>query len=162
MILIAYDGSPDAQAAIDRAATLESGEKAIVLAVWEPFVEVMARTGAGFAPEMVDFQAIDKSTQEAAHTRAEEGAERARAAGLDAEGRTRMLKTTITNAILAEAEAIGASAVVIGSRGLTGVKSVVLGSVSTALVHHADRPVIVVPSPDVARERRERLAAIDE
>ena len=39
------------------------------------------------------------------------------------------------------------STIVIGSRGLTGLRSVLLGSVSTAVVHHADRPTLVIHSP---------------
>jgi nucleotide-binding universal stress UspA family protein len=46
-----------------------------------------------------------------------------------------------------------------GSRGLTGVKSLLLGSVSRSVIQHADRTVIVVPSPEVAAARaRERPA----
>ena len=40
-----------------------------------------------------------------------------------------------------------------GSRGLTGVKSLLLGSVSHEVIQHADRAVVVVPSPDVAESR---------
>jgi hypothetical protein len=44
-----------------------------------------------------------------------------------------------------------------GSRGLHGVKSLLVGSVSHAVIQHADRTVIVVPSPAVAAARgRER------
>jgi len=45
---------------------------------------------------------------------------------------------------------------VIGSRGLTGLKSVLLGSVSHAVLQHADLPVIVAPSAEVAAARRAR------
>jgi nucleotide-binding universal stress UspA family protein len=40
---------------------------------------------------------------------------------------------------------------------LTGVKSLLLGSVSHAVIQHAGRMLIVVPSPEVAAARaRER------
>ena len=41
----------------------------------------------------------------------------------------------------------------LGSRGLTGIKSLLLGSVSHAVLQHADRPVLVIPSSEVAHER---------
>lgn len=67
MILVCYDGSPDAQAAIDHAGELLSGQPAVVLTIWEPFVEVMARSGAGFglgAP--MNYEEIDASSEQAA------------------------------------------------------------------------------------------------
>jgi nucleotide-binding universal stress UspA family protein len=42
---------------------------------------------------------------------------------------------------------------VVGSRGLNGIKSLLLGSVSHALLHQTDRPVVVVPSAEVAAAR---------
>jgi nucleotide-binding universal stress UspA family protein len=35
--------------------------------------------------------------------------------------------------------------VVMGSRGLSGVRSMLIGSVSNAVVHHAHQPTLVVP-----------------
>ena len=52
--------------------------------------------------------------------------------------RSRVQETSIADAILAEAEAI--DAIVVGSHGLTGIKSLVLGSVSHAVIQHTDRP----------------------
>ena len=46
--------------------------------------------------------------------------------------------------ILAVAEEIGAGMVVIGSRGLGGVKRALMGSKSDSVVHHAHCPVLVV------------------
>ena len=153
MILIAYDGSNDAQAAIDLAGQLMGGEPATVLSVWEPFVSVMARTGLGIGPGVIDFEALDKAYEESARELAAEGARRAARAGLNAQPRTRARHTTIAATILAEADMLGASAIVLGSRGLTGIKSLLLGSVSHAVLQHADRPVIVIPSSEVAHER---------
>jgi nucleotide-binding universal stress UspA family protein len=160
MILICYDGSPDSRAAIEHGAELLKGEPATVLTVWQPFIEVLAHTSAGFGltPGMVDIEEIDAATRKSAEERAEEGAALARAGGLDAHPRVCSQATTTAAAILSAAEEVGASAIVIGSRGLTGMKSLLLGSVSHAVIQHADRTVIVVPSPDVAaaRERARR------
>jgi hypothetical protein len=123
MILICYDGSPDSRAAIEHGAELLKGQTATVLTVWQPFIEVLAHTSAGFGltPGMVDIEEIDAATRRSAEGRAEGGA-------------------------------------ALGSRGLTGLKSLLLGSVSHAVIQHADRTVIVVPSSDVAvaRERARR------
>jgi nucleotide-binding universal stress UspA family protein len=155
VILIAYDGSNDAQSAIDRAGELMGGEPTTVLSVWEPFVDVMTRTGVGFGfiPGEIDFEQIDKAYEESARERAAEGAQRAARAGLNAQPHTRARHATIAATILDEADEIGARAIVLGTRGLTGVKSLLLGSVSHAVLQHADRPVIVIPSPAVAQQR---------
>lgn len=44
-ILICYDGSADAEAAVELAGGLFQGASAVVLSVWEGFSEVLARSG---------------------------------------------------------------------------------------------------------------------
>jgi Universal stress protein family len=91
MVLICYDGSDDAKAAIERgAALLKDQEPVTVLTVWQPFVEVLAYmpSGFGLAPSGVDFEEIDKATRTNAEKRAEEGAKLARRAGLTAQPQT--------------------------------------------------------------------------
>jgi len=159
MILLCYDGSDDAKAAIDEASKLFSGQQATVLTVWQPFAEVLASTtlGWGIAPGVLDIEQTDEASRAAAHRLAMEGAELARQAGFDAQPRESTQLDTIANAILDVADDLDAAAIVMGSRGLTGIKSLLLGSVSHAVLQRADRTVIVVPSPAVASSRKRRL-----
>lgn len=153
MILIAYDGSVDAQAAIDRAGELFKGEPATILTVWERFVDVLARTGAGMPIGEIDVEGLDESSERQARHRAEEGAERAKRAGLESRASISVRENSIAATILIKADELGASTIVMGTRGLTGLKSLLLGSVSHGVLQHADRPVLVVPSPATASER---------
>jgi nucleotide-binding universal stress UspA family protein len=157
VILIAYDGSDDAKAAITEAAGLFPGESATVAHAWQHFIDTMARSGAS-AGLLLDYDTVDEATQHSAAERAREGAELARAAGLgDVQAVTVAVTTTLAEAILAEAAAVDARAIILGSRGLGSVKAFFLGSVSNAILHHADRPVVIVPSPEVAAHRAEHL-----
>jgi nucleotide-binding universal stress UspA family protein len=155
MILASYDGSADAQAAIDHAARLMPGAEATVLTVWEPFQMPLSGGGMGMVAPYPDNREIDAANEAAARAQAIEGAERATAAGLNAEPRTAARGDSVANTILAAADRLDADVIVVGTRGLTGIRSMLLGSVSHALLQHADRSVVVVPSPAVADERRE-------
>ncbi len=153
MILICYDGSTDAKEAITRGARMLRGQRATVLTISSPFDTAVL----GLAGGVEDMQESDEASRLHAEHQAEAGARLAIELGFDAESRTVDRRTTIADAILGEAEALDATAILMGSRGLTGVKSLLLGSVSHAVIQHADRTVIVVPSPEVAAARaRER------
>jgi len=89
-----------------------------------------------------------------AHRIALEGAELAREAGLDAEARVVAIPEPAGDAIIHAAEHCDASLIVMGSRGRRELKSLLLGSASHHVVHHAHRPVLVIPSPRLAQARR--------
>jgi nucleotide-binding universal stress UspA family protein len=149
LILICYDGSTDAKEAIARGAPLLRGQRATVLTVWSPF----DAAALGLSGGVEDMQESDEASRLHAEHEAEMGARLAIEAGFDAEPRTVDRRTTIADAMLGEADRLEATAILMGSRGLTGVKSLLLGSVSHAVIQHADRTVIVVPSPEVAAAR---------
>jgi nucleotide-binding universal stress UspA family protein len=144
-LLIAYDGSPDAKAAVALAGHLFDGSTAIVLTVWEGITEVVTRAGAGLASTL-DFEQVDAECEQRAHERAAEGVGHARAAGLQAEARVAKRRVTTATVILEQATAAGADLVVVGSRGFATVKSILLGSVSRAVLVHARLPVLVAPA----------------
>lgn len=161
MILICYDGSDNAMSAIEQAGPLFPGQPAIVLTIWERFSDAMARAPAalGMGADMGDLQDIDDKSRAYAQSKAAEGADLARAAGFDSSPMTVARSQTAGETILAEAERADASAIVMGSRGRGAVGSFLLGSVSHDVVQHADRPVVVIPSPEIARRRTESRTA---
>ena len=127
-----------------------------MLTVWEGFSEVVSRASAGLSSTF-DFDQINAQCAQWARERAVEGAGHARAAGLQAETRVVEQRESIASTILEEAEAADAELVVVGTRGLSGVKSLLLGSVSRAVLQHARLPVLVAPSA----ARRPRTPAVD-
>jgi nucleotide-binding universal stress UspA family protein len=106
--------------------------------------------GFGFVGEVDDSEQLDRVTEQAAQRSADEGVAVAREAGLEAEARTTTRTGNAAYAILDEAKAAGVTMIVMGSRGLSGVRSLVLGSVSHAVLNHTDRPVLIVPHPQRA------------
>jgi nucleotide-binding universal stress UspA family protein len=160
-ILICYDGSADARTAIEQAARLFPQARATVLTVWEPFVEVVARSTVGFGlvPSVPDSDELDAASRKAAEQTATEGAGLATKLGISTETRACAQTTTTGRTILSVADELGSDAIVMGSRGLTGLKSLLLGSVSHEVIQHADRTVVVVPSPEVAASRARQVRA---
>lgn len=158
MILLSYDGSADAQAAIDHAAELMPGATATILTVWEPFAQTVARTAMGIGMtggwSAADAESADASVREAALETATEGSDRATAAGLVAKSLTESCDGDVASTILAVAADADADVIVMGTRGRSGVKAFLLGSVSHAIVQHADRAVLIVPSRTLAEQRR--------
>lgn len=148
-VLLAYDGSPDARAAIRAAGHLFPGAPAVVLYAREPLEAVAAHMEGHPALEELrldDVRALDASGRVAA-----EGAEQARAAGLDAAPRVAATGQTAAEAIVEAADAVDAAAIVLGSRGRRGLRAAVLGSTSTAVLHRSGRPTLVVPPTPPAR-----------
>jgi len=147
-ILIAYDGSDDAKAAISFAGTLLAGRRAVVLTVWERLAMASARASAGLMMTIDDSPAEDEAVGQAMRELAEQGAELARQAGFDATPRCEPDALAVWSSIVEVADDIGATLIVTGTRGLGGVKSLLLGSTSDRVLHHAHRPMLVVPAPD--------------
>jgi nucleotide-binding universal stress UspA family protein len=120
----------------------------VVLTVWEP-----AATWAHYDPATIlsaplsrlasTALELDPIAREVAGERLERGRERAAAAGFHAESRLEEGKPW--RVICQVADDLDAELIVLGARGLGRVESALLGSVSAAVVHHAKRPVLVVP-----------------
>jgi len=147
-MLIAYDGSADARAAIARAGRLVSGRRAVIVNVWfSPIRHTLTGRALGGAPmkELRSFVTdYDSMFAEAAESEVAEGVALARDAGFDASGETLESSASTWRAIADAAERHGAALIVAGSRGRSRVASTLLGSVSLGLVHNAEAPTLVI------------------
>jgi nucleotide-binding universal stress UspA family protein len=91
---------------------------------------------------MVVPESFDRECREAAAGELSRWADRVRKAGVPVE--TSVTPIPPSEAIVSTAEEIGADLVVMGSRGLTGLKHVLLGSVAERTLRHCHCPVLVV------------------
>lgn len=137
-VVVGYDGSPSAQAAL-RYAGARAGADGRVVAVhgYEP------------APDWLgspDWQRVLEAHQARGR---ELLAALEREPPIDASLETSLLEGAPARAIVAAAEARDADEIAIGTRGFGPVRGA-LGSVSHAVLHEATRPVVVFPGRAVA------------
>lgn len=138
-VLIAYDGSDHARDAIRQAgAELGTPRKAVVVAAFEPLGAIPFW---GVPAAVVPTEMLEQVRSEAMDT-AEEGAELANRVGFDASAAVQEGQRT-WRAILDAAEDADAGMIVLGSHGRGTAGSAVLGSVATAVAHHAALPVLI-------------------
>ena len=147
-ILICYDGSDDAKQAVTRAAELFPARQAVVLHVWEPLKEVASVPPVPGLYGMLEkgLDEMDVLGDEVSKQTAAEGSELAQAAGLDAEPLSLSAPGRAWRNIIEVARRRDGAAIVVGQRGIGGAERVLLGSVSSGVVNHADKPVVVVPA----------------
>jgi nucleotide-binding universal stress UspA family protein len=72
--------------------------------------------------------------------------------GVDAQ--EEILEGSAADRVVELARDRNAPLIVVGSRGLGAVAGALLGSVSSAIIHRSDRPVLVVPRPGAATDFR--------
>ena len=150
-ILVAYDGSDTARRAVREAAELFGSRKALVVTVWEPglLYETSAMTAdpTDLGPEPVDPAAareVDDASKVHADRVAEDGAALANSLGLQSEALAVADEGNVADAIVELARKRDVAAIVVGSRGLTGIRARLEGSTSSAVAKHASCPVVLV------------------
>lgn len=146
-VLIAYDGSEASAEAIVRAAPLLATRRAQVVRVWDSLASLLLHTDIQRLTGMMREAAeeVDEEDANSSAAIAADGAELARKAGFEAEACALRGRPNIWPALLEHADKLDAPVIVVGSRGLGGVKSALYGSVSSGLLHHSHRPLLVVP-----------------
>jgi len=133
-IVIGFDGSEHSQKALERAADIANGAMLAVVCAAD-VAKLMRDPAGGVSPvDPADAEARTNALAEARRYLEGRGLE-----GVFIEGTGHP-----ADVIVQEAEESGADLIVIGTRGLNAARRLVLGSVSTTIVHHAPCDVLVV------------------
>jgi nucleotide-binding universal stress UspA family protein len=143
-IVIATDGSEGADGAAAAGARVARTLGTTVILVYvRPSLEALG-----------DPYYQEKLSEQMAHARAAVGRARELVVqeGIDAE--EEILEGRAADRVVELARDRNAPLIVVGSRGLGAVAGALLGSVSSAIIHRADRPVLVVPRPSAATDSR--------
>ncbi|NUU59109.1 universal stress protein [Paenibacillus agri] len=138
-ILLAYDGSKASNQALERAIELAKVTPGSSLHVVHAFDFPRFFIGEALAPLPAS---VNKEYYDLAVKTTEEVKGRLEAEGLNAH--VELLQGSPAEVILNYAKENGADVIVIGSRGLGGIREFVLGSVSHNVVQSARIPVLVV------------------
>lgn len=146
-VLLCYDGSPQSAHAANVAGALFPGAQAHVVHIWEPVERIVARY-AVLAPFMgEELGEADASVEEESNKIAAAGAAIASAGGLHATPHIAQLQTTVWEAVLDVADALGVDVIITGTRSLHGLREVISNTLSHALIQHSPRPVLAIPTP---------------
>jgi nucleotide-binding universal stress UspA family protein len=149
LTLIAFDGSAAARQAVTATAALLKPHATLVLTVWEP---ALAHAAAAAPPDVamtpvVDPSAVltfDEALRDNAERVANDGVELAKSLGLDAEPLVMFDVRDVARTIVEVARERKAAAIVVGSRGLSGLRGRLEGSTSKGVLKDAPCPVMVV------------------
>lgn len=135
-IVVGYDASPGARAALDRALELAAalGDRLII--------------GFGVVPPAPvvgeEVRAHRQALRDHAEKMTAEALERAQGSGVDVE--VALVEDRASSALVTLAAENDARMIVVGSYGERPLKGAILGSTPHKLLHLAERPVLVVPA----------------
>ena len=149
-VILCYDGSPEAAEAIAHAGELLRGRPAIVVSAWKEILEETLSTA--MTRPVADLVDANKRERESAEQFATQGARLAERAGFRAQPLVVKADGPLWEAIELVAEEHDAKLVVCGT-GRSGIKAALPGNLASALVNHASRPLLVVPSARAAAQR---------
>ncbi len=144
LIVHATDGSPEAAEALELAIELakDTGAKLAVVSVHVP-----VPGGKGLAPPILEVE-----QPHGAEHLAEAATATATAAGVDAKPYAATGEPA--KEIIRLANELGADLIIVGSRGFGGLRGVLVGSVSRAVMTHSKIPVTVVTNRAVREPAR--------
>lgn len=131
-IVVAYDGSEQAKRALERVMKIGKGADVLIVTAVAPPLPGMRPAPSDPSPtEIEEKQGVVAEAQRLLAARG-------------VEARTAVMIADPADAIIETADQEAADLIVMGTRGWSAAKRMLLGSVSTAVLHHAHCDVLVV------------------
>ena len=141
-IVVGTDGSTGANVAVDAAIELARLTGARLHVVHAHRVATAAATGAELAAPPVDIMEVNEAIHSEGQRICDQAIARADRAGVRAEAHC--AGGHAGEELLRVASAVSADLVVVGNRGMTGMRRFVLGSVPNKVAHHCPTSVLIV------------------
>ena len=151
MILICYDGSDSAKHALTVAHETLGDRPVTLLHVWSPPQQVLPDAFGDPSRAKPSVVELERFALERAQQIVQDGCVVADELGLPVTPRVEQSAsdTPVWQTILDVATDVEADLIVTGTHGATAMQPALLGSVSSGVAHHSERPMLIVPAaPD--------------
>jgi nucleotide-binding universal stress UspA family protein len=142
-IVVGTDGSDSAALAVREAADIAraGGGTLHVVHAFQPVDMGKLAMAAGTGGASVDFDSLNSGIEDHARRLCTDAGDAARVGDVACE--THVVPGDPCEALIAVAEEVQADLIVVGNRGMTGLKRFVLGSVPNKIAHHAPCSVLI-------------------
>jgi len=148
MILICYDGSDSAKHALTVAHETLGDRPVTLMHVWSPPQRVLPDAFSDASRAKPSIVELEGFALERAQQIVQGGCALADELGLEATPRVEQSPpdTPVWRTIIDVAADVDADVIVTGTHGATAMRPALLGSVSSGVAHHSERPVLIVPT----------------
>jgi nucleotide-binding universal stress UspA family protein len=144
-VLVAYDGSDPSKRALDHAAKMAAmfeGELVIVTVV--PKVSVPIYSNAELGAQAMDIASLQERMHENYSQSIKKAEEEIKSLYPHLKVETILKEGRPSSTIVSEADMLGVSIIVMGSRGLGGISGWILGSTSRQVVDQCTKAILIV------------------
>jgi nucleotide-binding universal stress UspA family protein len=140
-VVVAFDGSKDSAKAVKLAGSLAAKYESEVVVVHVYSSPAIGFSAASGVP-IPDYHSLEEAKKDSAKQILSRGLQLAKDEGIKAKGEL-IEAPSVVEALVEFAANEKADLIVVGTRGMTGFKKLIIGSVSAGLANHSPCPVLI-------------------
>ncbi len=138
-IVVSVDGSPDSNRAVEVAGEIALAKGAEVIVVHGRDIAVVAPPAATAVPP----PQAEPETEDEAQRLVDEALQQLQEAGVSARGMVLPMRGRLAQQIIETAREESADLIVLGSRGMSRIQEIMIGSVANKVIHLSPYPVLL-------------------